>query len=340
VEKKMTMSKNNLPAIGMIGGGSWATALAKMLTENGHTLHWWMRDAEIISSLKEKGVNSRYLRMVHFDTSLIHPTDNLNEVVEASELLIVAIPAAFVATSLSTLDRNLAQKKTWVSATKGLEPTSHQTITAWLGSTFSLDAAQLAAVSGPCHAEEVAQDLTAYLTIGATNEVLGKAVAQAIHRPYVRTSVLTDVSGIEYAAVMKNIYAVAAGMATALNEGDNFRSVLIAGAAREMEQFLSVVCPAERDICHSVYLGDLLVTAYSQHSRNRTFGSMIGHGYTVRSAQLEMNMVAEGYYASKSVWNLCKKKGIELPIADAVYRIIYELAAPKVEFELLKGKLY
>lgn len=330
----------NKDRIGVIGGGSWATALVKMLTENGHVIRWWMRDGEIVQALKQSGHNPRYLRSVHFPSGSLEPTTDLTKVIEGSDLLIVAVPAAFVAGALGGIDSQKANQKKWVSATKGLEPGTHLTITAWLQQALGVPAAQLAVISGPCHAEEVAQDLTAYLTIGAVEDSLGQQVAAALRRPYVRTSTLTDVSGIEYAAVMKNIYAVAAGMATALNEGDNFRAVLVAAASREMEQFLQEVAPAQRDICHSAYLGDLLVTAYSQHSRNRTFGSMIGHGYSVRSAQLEMNMVAEGYYASKSVWNLSQKLGLSLPIADAVYRIIYEKYAPRLEFGLLKSKLY
>jgi glycerol-3-phosphate dehydrogenase (NAD(P)+) len=323
----------------MVGGGSWATALVKILTENGHRVSWWMRDPDNIAFIRTHRHNGKYLRGATLDISLIDFHTSLGSALQASDLAIFAVPAAFLASALTQAPREWFQTGIVVSAIKGIEPQSRQIISDYFRHGFGVSDDRLAAIAGPCHAEEVAQELAAYLTIGATNPVLGSRLAALLRRSYIHTQTVADLDGVEFAAVLKNIYAVATGIAAGIGTGDNFRAVLVSAAAREMRSFLDAIVPGSRDILHSVYIGDLLVTCYSQFSRNRTFGNMIGHGYSVRSAQLEMNMVAEGYYASACVWQLARDKGIELPLADAVYRILYEQVAPRIEFRLLMEKL-
>lgn len=323
----------------MVGGGSWATALVKILTDNGHTVSWWIRDPENIAFIKSHRHNGKYLRGAYLDTSLIHFHSDLGMALAASPLAIFAVPAAFLAGALAKAPRSWFAKGQVVSAIKGIEPGSRRIMSDYFRQEFGVSDDRLAAIAGPCHAEEVAQELAAYLTIGSQNADFAQKIADLLRRPNIYTQTVSDLDGVEYAAVLKNIYAVATGIAAGIGTGDNFRAVLVSSAAREMRAFLDRVIPAERDILHSVYIGDLLVTCYSQFSRNRTFGNMVGHGYSVRSAQLEMNMVAEGYYASECVWKIAQEKGLAMPLADAVYRILYEQVAPRIEFRLLMDKL-
>jgi glycerol-3-phosphate dehydrogenase (NAD(P)+) len=328
-----------LHTVAVIGGGSWATALVKILADNGHAVRWWMRDPDAMAHIAEHGRNPRYLRSASLNLKSLTLCADLREAVRPAQLVLLAVPAAFLSESTRPLSPADLQGKAVLSAVKGMEPLSQTTITRWAQKRFELPEEQLCVVGGPCHAEEVAEDLPAYLTIGAEDSALGAQVATMLTRPHIRTAHLPDTVGIEWAAVLKNIYAVAAGIAGGIGYGDNFRAVLVSSAAREMRSFLDAVAPLERDILHSVYLGDLLVTAYSQHSRNRTFGLMVGHGYHVRAAQLEMKMIAEGFYATKSVWQLCRERGLSLPIAEAVYRVLYEQVAPKLEFGLMRQQL-
>lgn len=294
-----------------------------------------MRDEEAIAHIRTHGRNPRYLRAASLNVEAITLSTDLRDVVAPAELVLLAVPAAFLAESTKLLTPDHLKGKYLISAVKGMEPGTQLTITRWAQQRFQLSEKQLSVVSGPCHAEEVAENLPAYLTLGAENAALGTVLSRMIRRPHIRTAHLTDTVGIEYAAVLKNIYAVAAGIAAGIGYGDNFRAVLVSSAAQEMRTFLSALAPRERDILHSVYLGDLLVTAYSQHSRNRTFGLMVGNGYHVRAAQLEMKMIAEGYYATSSIWKVCQAQGIPLPIVEAVYRVLYEQVSPKLEFRLL-----
>lgn len=323
----------------MIGGGSWATALVKILTDNGHEIAWWMRDQDNIEYIQTHKHNGKYLRGAYLDISKITFYTQISEALAQSQTAVFAVPAAFLAASLEKAPLSWFESGTVISAIKGIEPKSNLIMSDYFRRNFGVKDDRIAAIAGPCHAEEVAQELTSYLTIGAINEDLGNRIAGLLRRPHIYTQTVNDLDGVEYAAVLKNIYAIATGIAAGIGTGDNFRAVLVSSAAREMRDFLDAVLPTSRDILHSVYLGDLLVTCYSQFSRNRTFGNMVGHGYSVRSAQLEMNMVAEGYYASACVWQMAREKGLEMPLADAVYRILYEQVAPRIEFRLLMGKL-
>ncbi|MBD2768412.1 NAD(P)H-dependent glycerol-3-phosphate dehydrogenase [Hymenobacter sp. BT664] len=323
----------------MLGGGSWATALTKILSENGARVDWWLRAKDDIQHLLRTRHNPRYLSAVQFDLNRVYPTADLDEAIEEADWLVLAVPAAFVQPVLDKLDRDALKHKRVVSAIKGMIPGKNQLVTDYVAERFRLGRAQLGVIAGPCHAEEVALEKQSYLTIGSPDAELALGFCELLRNRYVRAHPANDLDGIEYCAVMKNIIALTGGIAHGLGYGDNFLAVLVSNAVQEIRRFLQAINPQPRDLSASAYLGDLLVTAYSQFSRNRTFGSMVGRGYSVKSAQLEMNMVAEGYYAVKSIFELNKKLKVNMPITAAAYRVLYERVAPAVELEILKEQL-
>lgn len=325
--------------IAVIGGGSWASALVKILSENKSQVHWWMRNENDVQHLCNYRHNPRYLSGVSFDLNYVKPSTDLQAVVAAADWVILAVPAAFVQAALSGLQTNALKNKVLISAIKGMIPRENILITDYLGNQYAVPNSHQLVIAGPCHAEEVALEKQSYLTIGSHDLPTAERFCELLRNRYVKANPLDDLDGIEYCAVMKNIIALACGIARGLNYGDNFQAVLVSNAMQEIERFLDAVMPMHRDLNGSAYLGDLLVTAYSQFSRNRTFGNMIGHGYSVKSAQIEMNMVAEGYYAVQSIYELNKKIKVDMPITTAVYLILYERIAPVVEFEILKDKL-
>ena len=323
----------------MIGGGSWATALTKILSENGARVDWWLRAKDDVQHLLRTRHNPRYLSAVQFDLNRVYPTADLDEAIEEADWLVLAVPAAFVQPVLDKLNRDALKHKRVVSAIKGMIPGKNQLVTDYVAERFRLERAQLGVVAGPCHAEEVALEKQSYLTIGSPDAELALTFCELLRNRYVRAHPALDLDGIEYCAVMKNIIALTGGIAHGVGYGDNFLAVLVSNAVQEIRRFLQAINPQPRDLSASAYLGDLLVTAYSQFSRNRTFGSMVGRGYSVKSAQLEMNMVAEGYYAVKSIFELNKKLKVSMPITAAAYRVLYDKVAPQVEMELLKEQL-
>lgn len=324
----------------VIGGGSWATALVKMLTENLDTIQWYMRSEEAIAYLKKHKHNPKYLRSVEFRTEQLQLTADLNEAVKQADVLIFAIPSAFLEDELSKLQHDLKGKIIF-SAIKGIVPSSGLIVGEHFHEKYKVAFPNIGVITGPCHAEEVALERLSYLTIACADAAKAKMVAQALQSNYIRTKISDDIIGTEYAAMLKNIYAMAAGIAHGLGYGDNFQSVLMSNAIREMKRYISRVHKMKRNINNSAYLGDLLVTGYSTFSRNRMFGNMIGKGYTVKSAMMEMNMVAEGYYATNSAHSLKKrfKKKVRTPIIDAVHQILYKKANAKEIFRALTEKL-
>ncbi|MCC9167067.1 NAD(P)H-dependent glycerol-3-phosphate dehydrogenase [Pontibacter harenae] len=324
--------------VAVLGGGSWATALVKILSENKSKVFWWMRNSNDVQHLVQYRHNPRYLSGVQFDLNYVKPTTQLAEVVASADWVVLAVPAAFVQSVLSELPRGALKNKVVVSAIKGMIPQENILITDYLERYFQVANSHQLVIAGPCHAEEVALEKQSYLTIGSHDLAVAEHFCELLRNRYVKASPLDDLDGIEYCAVMKNIIALACGIARGLNFGDNFQAVLVSNAMFEIERFLDAIMPIHRALSGSAYLGDLLVTAYSQFSRNRTFGNMIGRGYTVKSAQFEMNMVAEGYYAVQSIYELNKKLKVEMPITNAVYQILYERISPIVEFEILKEK--
>jgi len=326
---------------GIIGSGSWATALTKILVDRKHTVNWWIRNADTISYMQLHHHNPNYLSAATFDVSLLSMSSDIKQVVQQSDVLIVAVPSAFVEESLAGLTTEDWAGKKVVSAVKGLLPDKNILLNYYLQQQFGVSLDDYFAVLGPCHAEEVAEEKLSYLTFSGTDIITASEIASHFTTSYISTVVNHDILGVQYAAVLKNIYAMGAGMAHGLNYGDNFLSVYIANAADEMASFLKKfgaehITVGEHDgedpVTHrktpnyaaSVYLGDLLVTCYSLHSRNRGFGTMIGKGYSLKSAQLELGMVAEGYNAARCIYNINQSVGAAIPIAETIYKILWE----------------
>lgn len=325
---------------GVFGGGSWGTAIVKMLLENLDSVGWYMRSDSAIRHIKKEGHNPNYLGSVEFEVEQLHLSHDINEIVEASDVLIFAIPSAFLESELSKLTLSLKDKIVF-SAIKGIVPETGLIVGEHFHEHYGIPFENIGVLTGPCHAEEVALERLSYLTIACADAKKAKLVADHVKSEYIRTKISDDIIGTEYAAMLKNIYAIAAGIAHGLGYGDNFQSVLMSNAIREMKRFIDRVYKMKRNINASAYLGDLLVTGYSTFSRNRMFGNMIGKGYTVKSAMMEMNMVAEGYYATKSAHLLMEKleKKSKTPIINAVYQILYKNKNPKKVFEKLTEKL-
>ena len=340
---------------GVLGSGSWATALTKILTDNGHTVNWWIRNRDTISHLVNRRHNPHYLSSVYFDTSLLRMDTAIHKVVEAGECLVLAMPSAYIHDACRDLKKEAFNGRRVISAVKGILPENNLLANDYFKQRFGLPLKDYFTVMGPCHAEEVAAEKLSYLTFSGTDEPAAEAIARCFKTDYLNVVVNQDVLGVQYAAILKNIYALCAGIAHGLDYGDNFLSVLIANSADEMAGFLrktgirhiEVGVHEEEPVSHkktanyaaSVYLGDLLVTCYSLYSRNRTFGNMIGKGYSVKSAQLEMNMVAEGYNASKCMYIINQQVQASIPIVETVYRILWKSLPARQGFRLIEGLL-
>ncbi len=322
----------------VIGGGSWATAIAKMLCENQEKIAWYMRSTYALEHLKLQKHNPNYLSSVAFDTNKLQLTNDINEAVQFADIIIFAIPSAFLSAELEKMTASL-EGKIIFSAIKGIVPETSLIVGEHFHEIFNIPYDNIGVITGPCHAEEVALERLSYLTIACSDKTKAMDVAKNLTSYYIKTKTSDDIVGTEYAAVLKNIYSIAAGIAHGLGYGDNFQAVLMSNAIREMKKFIRKVHKMKRNINDSAYLGDLLVTGYSVFSRNRMFGNMIGKGYTVKSAQMEMSMVAEGYYACKSAYNLNLEYKAKTPIIDAVYQILYEGKNAKAVFSKLTEKL-
>lgn len=336
METNYKIDKNASCAV--VGYGSWATAIVKVLLENEQRVGWHIRRADVIEHIERHGSNPRYLPQVKFDTARLAISDDINEVVSSADIVILAVPSAFLQMTLEPLKVSLHDKFV-VSAIKGIIPDGYVTIAEYVNEHYGLSYDRIGIIAGPSHSEEVSRERLSYLTLVCKNLGNAEVLCGKFATPYIITNPSTDIYGIEYAAVLKNIYAICAGISVGLGYGDNFLSVLISNAAIEMNRFLSGSFPAERDTSASAYLGDLLVTAYSKFSRNREFGMMIGRGYSVQRAQEEMEMVAEGYYASECIMQVNKRFGIEMPIARCVHRILYEGRPPQQEIENMTKEL-
>lgn len=342
---------------GIIGSGSWATALAKILTDNKNKISWLLRSDSRINSFKRRRHNPQYLRSVFFNTRFLNFSTSAEEVILQSEVILIALPSAYVVDTLSSLPKDIFTGKRVISAVKGILPLKNLLLNDYLKSKFDVDLVNYFTVLGPCHAEEVAAEKLSYLTFSGINELMAKKLSLRFKTPYISTLYNTDILGVQYAAILKNIYAIGAGIAHGLEYGDNFLSVLIANSADEMAGFLRKagiqnieVGSLEHTVLRknqskrtnyaaSVYLGDLLVTCYSLYSRNRTFGNMIGKGYSVKTAQLEMNMVAEGYNASKCMYLINKKIKAEMPLAEVIYKILWNKLPADQGFEEIESVL-
>ena len=331
------MSAN--PSIGVIGGGSWATAIIKMLCGNVSKVHWWIRNSDSVEYILKYRHNPQYLSSVELHIENLNVTTDLKAVVRESDILVMAVPSAFLKNALKSLSPEDLKGKLIFSAIKGIIPEDHLIPGEFFNQVFNIPIENIGVISGPCHAEEVAMEKLSYLTVACQKVERAEVLAGMIRCRYIKVTVSDDIYGTEYAAVLKNVFAIASGICHGLGYGDNFQAVLISNAIQEIKRFVDAVHPIDRDIKSSAYLGDLLVTAYSQFSRNRTFGNMIGKGYSVKYAQFEMNMIAEGYYAAKTVNEVNKTHKVDMPICEAVYRILYEKISPAIEIKLLTDKL-
>jgi glycerol-3-phosphate dehydrogenase (NAD(P)+) len=325
--------------VSVIGSGSWATAIVKILSENGHDVHWWVRNEQNSDYIQKFGHNPNYLSVVEFDLPANSISSNLPEIWNRSELILLAVPSYYFKDSISSLPESNFKNKRFVSAIKGIIQDGNYLISQFLNNQFDIPSELICNVSGPCHAEEVAAEKLSYLTFASPDIKFASDCAGLFSNRYIKTHSCTDLIGTEYAAVLKNVYALAAGISVGIGYGDNFRAVLISNSMKEMKYFLQKIVNVDREILSSPYLGDTLVTAYSQHSRNRSFGLMIGRGYSINAAKLELNMVAEGYFSTKSLKAISGKAGIKLPILDAVFNILYEGATPETEMHILAESL-
>lgn len=325
--------------IAILGSGSWATALAKIALCNQESINWFIRRQEVIDEFIATGKNPTYLNNLKFDVARINFSADINKVIAASDVLILAIPSPYIKQSLKKIRRSL-HKKIIVNAVKGMIPDENMLVTEYLHQEFKVPIANLGVIAGPCHAEEIVYERLSYLTVGCEDRATGQLISKLLDTDFVRATPSTDVIGLEYSSVMKNIYAIAAGMCEGLRYGDNFQAVLITNAVLEMEKFISAVNPAHRNVVASGYLGDVLVTSYSKFSRNRLFGQMIGQGYSVKAAQMEMQMVAEGFYGTKAIYLANQRFHVSLPIVDTMYKILYKHQSPKIGIQELTSKLY
>ena len=324
--------------VSVLGGGSWATAIVKLLTNNTD-VSWWHRSDDAVKYIHEYHHNPKYLQSVAFNMDKLCLSSNIETVINNGDIIIIAIPAAFINESLKGVDPQILKNKIIFSATKGMIPEHHLIPAEYFHSKYNVAYNQLGIICGPCHAEEVALERLSYLTIASSEKTNALILSKHLSCRYLKTMISDDLIGAEYSCILKNVYALAAGICSGVGYGDNFISVLIANSIQEIERFIDVVHPIHRDTKSSAYLGDLLVTAYSKFSRNRTFGFMIGKGYSVRSAQLEMNMIAEGYYAANSLHHINEKYNVEMPILSFVFDVLYKNKSPKKEIVSLSKKM-
>ena len=324
----------NCGKIAIIGGGSWATAIAKIVIGHTHHIGWYMRRDDSIEEFKRISHNPNYLTSVHFNTDEIFFSSDINRIVEAYDTLVFVVPSPYLKNHLKKLKTRLRDKFI-VTAIKGLVPDDNIACSEFFHEVYDVPDENLACIGGPSHAEEVALERLSYLTVGCSDQEKAQAFCEVLDSEFIKTKTSSDVIGIEYSSVLKNVYAIASGICSGLKYGDNFQAVLVCNAIGEMRNFLEVVNSLPRDITDSVYLGDLLVTAYSRFSRNRTFGTMIGKGYSVKTAQLEMEMIAEGYYGTKCIYELNQRYKVDMPILNTLHRILYEKASPITEIRQL-----
>ncbi len=330
--------KQNKKNIGVIGGGSWATSIVKMLCENVNSINWWMRNEDSISHIETYGHNPNYISDAELKKEKLNISSDINSVIENSDLIVLAVPSVFLKSTLNNLNVSL-KEKIIVSAIKGIVPENNTIVGEFIHNQYDVPYKNIGVLTGPCHAEEVALERLSYLTVACSDVEKAEFFANSISGRYIKTNVSDDIYGTEYSSVLKNVVALASGICHGLGYGDNFQAVLISNAIREIKRFVDKVHPINRDIKESAYLGDLLVTAYSQFSRNRTFGEMIGRGYSVNSAQLQLKMIAEGYYAVKCISEINEKLNVEMPINQAVYNILYNRKSVRKEIANLTEKL-
>lgn len=329
----------NQTKVALIGSGSWATAIVKMLCNNVDSINWWVRKKENAEHIQKFHHNPNYLQSVEFDIQKLNITTSVNEAVKGMDMVIFATPSAFLHSVVSQLSSEELKDKIIISAVKGIVPETLEIPAHYFQNNYNIPFDSLGIICGPCHAEEVALERLSYLTMACPNQDNAKLLASLVECRYIKASVSDDLIGTEVSAILKNVYSIAGGICHGLGYGDNFQAVLMSNAIQEIERFVDKLQPVHRDVKSSAYLGDLLVTGYSYFSRNRTFGNMIGKGYSPKTAQMEMNMVAEGYYAVKCINIINKDLQVDIPINRAVYNILYENISPMIEMKILADTL-
>lgn len=312
------------PTLCIVGAGSWATALCKIFSDTGIEIRWWFHREDDAAAFASTGHNPRYLSDVDFSGKSVQPASDLKEAILASELVLIAVPSAYVESVLGNLPAGVFQEKKLITSVKGILPNELQLVTEFLSARFAVSGENLAVIAGPCHAEEVALEKQSYLTVASDSQEFAAQLKSLMQSRYISVKLSSDPEGVEWAAVLKNVYAIACGVCHGQGLGDNFQAVLVSNAMQEMQLFLDCHLAGKRNTLESAYLGDLLVTAYSTFSRNRTFGNMVGRGYSIRAAQLELGMVAEGYHAIRALNKMREKLQISLPIAEAMFAVMYE----------------
>ncbi len=330
------MNKNK---IAVIGGGSWATALVKIFQNNADLVYWWLRDNDTVNYIKEYKHNKKYLPYVALDTNKLYISSDIKEIISKADVLVWALPAAFLHQTL--IDNNIKnlEEKFIVSSIKGIVPEENLLVTEYFQKHYHIPTYNISVIGGPCHSEEVAMEKLSYLTVACEDKVKANFLVEMLSCRYIKVFTTKDVKGVEYASVIKNIVAIANGIANGLGYGDNFQSVLVVNAIEEMRHFLEAAAPGDRFFQGSAYLGDLIVTSYSQFSRNRAFGNLIGKGYSVQYSRIEMKMVAEGYYATKCIKEINEKYGVNMPINEAVYGVLYDNLSPAKAISILAENL-
>lgn len=323
---------------GVLGGGSWGTALVKILLEKNESINWYVRNEENLEHIKKFKRNPNYLRSLVLDTEKIKLSDSIEKVVKNSDIIILAIPSPFLDSELKKIKSSLSSK-TIFSALKGVVPESHLIVSEHLNKVYNLPLSKIGIITGPCHAEEVALEKLSYLTVACKNQAIGESMRESLDTKFIKAKLSKDSVGVEYAAMLKNVYALITGISHGLGYGDNFQSVLISNSVREMKEFIKTIYKFKRDINDTEYLGDLLVTSYSTFSRNRTLGNMLGKGYSLKAAISEMSMIAEGYYATKNAYEIGIENKIEFDIINTAYDILYRNLSPKKCMKILADKL-
>ena len=327
------------PQIAVIGGGSWATAIVKILSNNVPKINWWVRSNDTVEFIRKYKHNPNYLSDVEIDLQKVDVNHDLKKSISGADIVILAVPSAFLKNTLEKITADDFKGKKVFSAIKGIVPEDLLIVGDFMQQKFGVPVDNIGVITGPCHAEEVAMERLSYLTLASQDAENASRLAKLMNCRYIKTTVSDDIYGTEYSAVLKNVVSIASGICHGVGYGDNFQAVLISNAIQEIKRFVDAVHPIQRDISDSAYLGDLLVTAYSSFSRNRMFGTMIGKGYSVKFAQLEMNMIAEGYYATRCIYEINKRHKVHMPIMNAVYHVIYEKITPRVEMKLLAEQL-
>ena len=320
--------KNFPGKIAVMGGGSWATSLAKIVMCSQPTINWYMRRPDRIEDFILMKHNPAYMSSITFDTSRITFFSDINQVIEESDTLIFVTPSPYLKEHLKKITASL-QNKYIISAIKGLVPDENMLVNDYFSKYFDVDPDNIIVIAGACHAEEIAMEHLSYLTLVCRDIKKAELLAETVFKtPYLNSSCSRDMVGLEYVSALKNIYSIVAGICSGLKYGVNFQAVYVPNAFDEMIRFLNAVNPVKRNITSAAYLSDLLVTSYSTFSRNRMFGKMIGEGNSVQVAKTELGMVAEGYYATKCIHEINERHQVDMPILNALYKVLYERKSP------------